>query len=87
VIVVGVGAARVQLPPLVSFVGREHSVAGSFGMDKRDIEDLFALVAGGRLNLDRSVSGRYALAGINDALARLASKDTDVVRLVVNPGL
>lgn len=85
-VIVGVGMARPELPPLVSFVGREQSISGSFGMDKRDIEDLFALVAGGRLNLDRSISGRYPLAGINDALARLASKDTDVVRVVVNPG-
>jgi propanol-preferring alcohol dehydrogenase len=86
-VVVGVGMARPELPALVSFVGREHSVAGSFGMNKRDIEDLFALVAGGRLNLERSISGRYPLAGVNEALARLAGKDTDVVRLVVNPGL
>ncbi len=85
-VIVGVGMERPELPALVSFVGREQSVSGSFGMNKRDIEDLFALVAGGRLNLDRSISGRYPLAGINDALARLASKDTDVVRLVVNPG-
>ena len=85
-VVVGVGMAQPVLPPLVRFVGRELSVAGSFGMDKRDIEDLFVLVAGGRLNLDRSVSARYPLSGINEALARLASKDTDVVRLVVHPG-
>ena len=85
-VVVGVGMAEPKLPPLVRFVGREQSVLGSFGMDKRDIEDLFALVAGGRLNLDRSISDRYPLAGINEALAVLASKDTDVVRLVVNPG-
>lgn len=85
-VVVGVGMARPELPPLIRFVGREHSIAGSFGMDKRDIEDLFALVAGGRLNLERSISARYPLTGINDALARLASGDTDVVRLVVNPG-
>jgi 2-desacetyl-2-hydroxyethyl bacteriochlorophyllide A dehydrogenase len=86
-VVVGVGMARPELPPLVRFVGREHSLAGSFGMDKRDIEDLFALVAGGRLNLERSISARYPLAGINDALSRLAEKDTEVVRLIVNPNL
>jgi 2-desacetyl-2-hydroxyethyl bacteriochlorophyllide A dehydrogenase len=86
VVVSGVGMVKPVLPPLVSFVGREHAVIGSFGMDKRDIEDLFALIAGGRLDLSRSISGRYPLAEINEALSRLASKDTDVVRLVVNPG-
>lgn len=85
-VVVGVGSARPQLPPLVSFVGREFSVIGSFGMDKRDIVDLLALIARGRLDLSRSVSQMYPLADINKALDRLASKDTGVVRLVVEPG-
>jgi threonine dehydrogenase-like Zn-dependent dehydrogenase len=55
-------------------------------MDKRDIEDLLMLIARGRLDLSRSISARYPLSGINEALSRLASRDTDVVRLVINPG-
>lgn len=86
-VVVGVGMARPELPPLVRFVSRENSLAGSFGMDKRDIEDLFALVANGRLDLGRSVTDRYPLSEINEALARLSDRNTDVVRLVVNPNL
>ncbi len=85
-VVVGVGMEKPALPPLISFVGREHSVIGSFGMDKRDIADLFSLIDRGRLNLDQSVSARYSLAEINDALSRLASKETGLVRLVVEPG-
>lgn len=85
-VIVGVGPARPALPPLISFVGREYSVIGSFGMDKRDIEDLLALVARGRLDLSRSVTKTYPLADINEALARLASKEAGVVRLVVEPG-
>jgi D-arabinose 1-dehydrogenase-like Zn-dependent alcohol dehydrogenase len=85
-VVVGVGMESPQLPPLVRFVGREYAVIGSFGMDKRDIKDLLNLIAGNRLDLSRSISARYPLAGINEALQRLASQKTDVVRLVVNPG-
>jgi D-arabinose 1-dehydrogenase-like Zn-dependent alcohol dehydrogenase len=85
-VVVGVGMEAPQLPPLVRFVGKEHSIIGSFGMDKSDIEDLLTLVARGRLDLSRSISGTYPLSGINEALDRLSSQDTDVVRLVVNPG-
>lgn len=85
-VIVGVGMESPQLPPLVRFVGREHSVIGSFGMDKRDIEDLLTLIARKRLDLSRSISARYPLSEINDALGRLASRNTDVVRLVVNPG-
>lgn len=85
-VIVGVGPARPSLPPLLSFVGREYSVIGSFGMDKRDIEDLMALAARGRLDLSRSVTQTYPLKDINEALARLASKEAGVVRLVVEPG-
>ncbi|MFO1300818.1 MAG: zinc-binding dehydrogenase [Burkholderiaceae bacterium] len=85
-VLVGVGPGRATLPPLVSFVAREHSVIGSFGMDKRDIADLFALVARGRLDLSRSVTRSYPLAGVNEALRHLASKDAGVVRLVIEPG-
>jgi D-arabinose 1-dehydrogenase-like Zn-dependent alcohol dehydrogenase len=85
-VVVGVGPARPSLPPLLSFVGRELSLTGSFGMDKRDIEDLLALIARGRLDLSRSVTQIYPLANINEALNRLARKETDVIRLVVTPG-
>jgi propanol-preferring alcohol dehydrogenase len=84
-VVVGVGMEKPVLPPLLSFVGREHAVIGSFGMDKRDITDLLALIARGRLNLDQSVSARYPLAEINEALGRLASKETGLVRLIINP--
>lgn len=84
-VIVGVGAERAQLPPLVSFVGREAAVLGSFGMDKRDIGDLLALIARGRLDLSRSITQTYALGEINEALMRLASKDAGVVRLVVEP--
>ncbi len=85
-VLVGVGPSRPTLPPLLAFVGREQSVIGSFGMDKRDIADLFQLVARGRLDLSRSVTRSFALAEVNEALGLLAKKDIGVVRLVVEPG-
>ncbi|MFO1292913.1 MAG: zinc-binding dehydrogenase [Rubrivivax sp.] len=85
-VLVGVGPGRPALPPLLSFVGREQAVLGSFGMDKRDIADLLQLVARGRLDLSRSVTQVFPLAGVNDALGLLAKKDTGIVRLVVEPG-
>jgi D-arabinose 1-dehydrogenase-like Zn-dependent alcohol dehydrogenase len=82
---VGVGMVRPVLPPLISFVGGENAVIGSFGMDLSDIADLFNLIATGRLDLSASVSARYPLAEVNEALGRLASKDQGVVRVVVEP--
>ncbi|MCP5073533.1 MAG: alcohol dehydrogenase catalytic domain-containing protein [Rhodobacteraceae bacterium] len=82
---VGVGMVRPVLPPLISFVGGENAVIGSFGMDMADIRDLFDLIANHRLDLSASVSARYPLARVNEALQRLASKDEAVVRLVIEP--
>ncbi len=84
-VIVGVGMGKPELPPLVSFVGLEHAVIGSFGMDRRDIQDLFALIAGGRLDLRQSISARYPLAEVNAAIGRLVDKDQGVVRVVVEP--
>ncbi len=84
-VLVGVGMERPALPPLAAFVGREQSVLGSFGMDKKDIADLFELVASGHLDLSDSISARYPLAKANDALQHLARKDVGVVRVVVEP--
>lgn len=85
-VLVGVGMERPMLPALIRFVGMEQSVLGSFGMDKTDIEDLFAHIDAGELDLSKSVSAKYPLAGINDALGALVSKDQGIVRIVVEPG-
>ncbi len=84
-VIVGVGTERPQLPPLLGFVGREQAILGSFGMDRADIEDLFRLVAAGRLDVSGSISARYPLRRANDALQHLARKDDGVVRVVVEP--
>lgn len=85
-VLVGVGMERPSLPPMIAFAGREQTVMGSFGMDRADIEDLFAMVAAGKLDLSASISARYSLAEANDALQHLARKDTGTVRVVVEPG-
>lgn len=85
-VLVGVGMERPALPPLMRFVGMEQSVLGSFGMDKADIEDLFVHIEAGELDLSKSISAKYPLAGINEALGALVSKDQGIVRIVVEPG-
>ncbi len=82
---VGVGMERATLPPLIRFVGMEQSVLGSFGMDKADIEDLFAHIEAGELDLSRSVSAKFPLSEINEALGTLARKGEGIVRIVVEP--
>lgn len=84
-VVVGVGIDRPTLPPLAPFVGREQAVLGSFGMDRADIEDLYTLMAAGRLDLNESISRRYPLTEANAALQHLHRKEGGVVRVVVEP--
>lgn len=85
-VVVGVGMSRPKFPPLAAFVGLEQAVLGSFGMDRADIEDLYALIACGRLDLSASISARYPLQEADTALQHLARKEDGVVRVVVEPG-
>ncbi len=84
-VIVGVGPARASLPPLAAFVGREQSVIGSFGMERSDIEDIFALITAERLDLSSSISARYPLEEADTALQRLATKEGGVARVVVGP--
>ncbi len=85
-VLVGVGMERPALPPLMRFVGMEQSVLGSFGMNKVDIEDLFAHIDKGELDLSASVSAKFPLSEINEALGMLARKDEGIVRIIVEPG-
>ncbi len=84
-VLVGVGPGRPALPPLHAFVGREQAVLASYGAHRGDLEDVYALVASGRLDLSGSVSARYPLTAADDALQHLARREGDVVRIVVQP--
>jgi 2-desacetyl-2-hydroxyethyl bacteriochlorophyllide A dehydrogenase len=85
-VVVGVGPEPPQLPPLISFVGKENALIASFGMDRRDTEDVLALVAADRLDLLDSVTARLPLSQINEGLRRLKEKEGDPIRIVIEPG-
>ena len=62
--------------PLFPFVMQEKRLVGSLygsGQPSRDVPRLIALYREGKLKLDELATRRYDLAGINDALAALAS--------------
>lgn len=85
VVVVGVGAGRVELPPLTAFVGKELAVIGSMGSYRQDIEEVLDLVVRGEIELSRSITHRFPLERINEALEVLATKVGDPVRVVLEP--
>lgn len=84
-VLVGVGPERPTLPPLHALVGREQAVLASYGAHRADVEDLYSMIAAGRLDLSSSVSARYPLAEADAALRHLARREGDVVRIVVEP--
>ncbi len=86
VVVGGVGMEAPQLPPLVSFVGREIAVLGSMGYTRSELERVVALAASGSLDLSRSITACYPLEQAGDALEDLATRRGNPVRLALIPG-
>jgi propanol-preferring alcohol dehydrogenase len=86
VIVGGVGMESPELGPLVAFVGREISVLGSMGYTRAELERVVDLTATGKLDLSGSITARYPLARVIEALDDLASRRNDPVRLALLPG-
>ncbi|MAG30424.1 MAG: hypothetical protein CL908_05945 [Deltaproteobacteria bacterium] len=87
VVVGGVGLESPELGPLVSFVGKEIGVMGSMGYTRAELARVIELAASGRLDLSRSITGRYPLERAVEALDDLASHRNDPVRLALLPGL
>lgn len=82
VVIVGVGSAQPNLPPLLQFVGSEISVHGSFGSTRAEIDTVLQLIVNGRLDVSRSISRTVALT---DA-AKLFGEAPTPARTVVLPG-
>jgi threonine dehydrogenase-like Zn-dependent dehydrogenase len=86
-VIVGMGQEPISLPPPALFAWREHAAIGSFGSTHRDVTEVVGLVQSGRLDLGGSVTGRFPLAAVNEALEILERGENDHVRLVITPWL
>jgi len=84
-VIVGMGQEPIPLPPPALFAWREHAVAGSFGSTRHDLDQVLGLVESGRLDLSGSVTGRFPLSAVNQALETLERAEGDHVRLIINP--
>lgn len=85
VVVVGQSFERLNVGPAVALSFLRLSVLGHLGYRKGHLERVLDLVAAGRLDLSASISGRYPLDRVNQAVATLSSKDGDPVRLLILP--
>jgi propanol-preferring alcohol dehydrogenase len=81
--VVGVTPEPLALLPQALLVAGELRVQGSFGCTRADLESLVGLVADGTLDLTGTITHRFGLDEVAEALRVLESKDGDPIRVVV----
>lgn len=84
-VMVGLSMDDVQLGPGLFFGLLSQSLLGHLGYQKRHLDELVRLVATGRLDVSGSVSGLLPLDDVAEGVRRLAGKQGNPVRLVVQP--
>jgi 2-desacetyl-2-hydroxyethyl bacteriochlorophyllide A dehydrogenase len=82
-VIVGLGAEPIACLPPTEFVRREIELLGSYAFTTREIVELVALTACGKLRLADSVSRRISLEEINQGLEALHKKTGQPIRIVV----
>lgn len=72
---------------IATIVRRGIALIGSYGAHPGDLSEILALADNGRLNLENSVTHRFALADAYLALRHLAGKMGDPIRIIILPTL
>jgi threonine dehydrogenase-like Zn-dependent dehydrogenase len=85
VVLVGQSFESLDAGPILVLSVLRISLLGHLGYGKRDLEDVLALIASGRLDLSASISDRLPLDRINEGIDRLRRKDEATVRLILLP--
>jgi threonine dehydrogenase-like Zn-dependent dehydrogenase len=85
IVIVGQSFEALEAGPILIFSVLGIGLLGHLGYRKVHLEQVLDLIAGERLDLSGSISGRYPLAEANAAVDRLASKEGSPVRLVLLP--
>ncbi|HYH33231.1 MAG TPA: hypothetical protein VD903_22900 [Pseudonocardia sp.] len=76
---------EVSLGTTTAFNLSRKQVLGHLGYQNTDIATLAGLVAAGRLDLSRSVSGVVPLEDLGEGIRRLRERDGNPVRVLVRP--
>jgi 2-desacetyl-2-hydroxyethyl bacteriochlorophyllide A dehydrogenase len=84
-VIVGVGGEPIQLGPSALFALLRNRLLSVMGYRRHHLETLVRLVASGRLDLTKSISATLPLEQANDAVAMLAEKRGDPVRILLMP--
>ena len=84
-LMIGLSMEPLQLGPGLFFGLFGYSLLGHLGYTKPDLDAVVQLVATGRLDVSRSISGLLPLEDVADGVDRLRRKVGDPIRLVVTP--
>jgi 2-desacetyl-2-hydroxyethyl bacteriochlorophyllide A dehydrogenase len=84
-VMVGLSVDPLQLGPGILLGVQSQSILGHLGYQKKHLDDLVKLLAGGRLHLSASISEVMPLEEVNRGVKTLAEKQGDPVRLIVRP--
>ncbi|MBX6389918.1 MAG: zinc-binding dehydrogenase [Frankia sp.] len=85
-LVIGLSMEPLALAPGLLLGVLRQSVLGHLGYGRRDLEQVVALAGAGRIDVSGSISGLLALDEVHEGVRRLAEKDGDPIRLVIEPG-
>ncbi|MFJ3335311.1 zinc-binding dehydrogenase [Streptomyces sp. NPDC086766] len=85
-VVIGMSREPVRLGEnTIMFGYNNHAVLGHDGYTRRHLTQLMRLLAAGRLDLSRSVSGLLPLEDVGLGVERMRTKEGNPVRIVVTP--
>ncbi|MGY1855823.1 zinc-binding dehydrogenase [Modestobacter sp. SYSU DS0290] len=82
---VGLSGQEVSLGSTAAFGLSRKQVLGHLGYQNEDIGTLVDLVAAGRLDLSRSISGVVSLEDVGEGIRRLHEHDGNPIRILVQP--
>jgi D-arabinose 1-dehydrogenase-like Zn-dependent alcohol dehydrogenase len=85
VVMIGLSPEPIRLGAGVNFGVRSQSLLGHLGYHKRHLDQLVELVAGGRLDVSRSISDVMPLEEVARGVERLMNKEGNPIRLIVRP--
>ena len=85
VVVVGLSGEDASLGSTLGFGLSRNQALGHLGYQGTDIAILAELVASGRLDLSRSISGVVSLEDVGEGIRRLHERDGNPIRILVQP--
>jgi len=84
-VIIGIASEPINISSDMAFVYKRNQILGHYGSEVHHTQELVELVRAGKLDLSGSISSIMALEQAKEALAQLASKSDNPIRIVLRP--